>query len=306
MSAKTQNEIFRWDDARVLLALQREGTLSAAAARLGINASTVGRRLDGLEASLGVRLFDRTPDGVTPTGPAEQLFPFAESLERAAADLSHAVAGMEAEPEGVVRITAPPGLAEQLLAPALSRLYQAHPRLRLELDASVGYADLTRREADLALRANRPQSGDLIAKRLAEAPSVVLARPDKASLWRKAKDLAEIPWITYGPELAHIPDAKWILDQVPAESVILQTNSYSAQIAAASAGLGAVVTAPIVHPAFGLGPVDFVPRMKSQSPPLPTSSLWLVGHRALRHVPRVQVVWDFLVEMGRELTQGRP
>jgi DNA-binding transcriptional LysR family regulator len=304
MVAKTQNEVFRWDDARILLALHRSGTLSGAAQALGVNPSTVGRRLDALEEGLGIRLFDRTPDGVLATGPAEQLFPFAESLERAAADLTHAVAGMESEPEGVVRLTAPPGLAEELLAPALGRLYQKHPRLRLELDASVGYADLTRREADLALRASRPQSGDLIARKLAEAPSVILASKSMAAHFEKASSLEEIPWITYGPELGHIPDAHWILHQVPEDQVVLRTNSYTAQIAAASAGLGAVVTAPIVRSSRGLVQVKLKKRLRKSIAAFPLSSLWLVGHRALRHVPRVQAVWAFLVEVGAQLTQS--
>jgi DNA-binding transcriptional LysR family regulator len=305
MNAKTQNQVFRWDDARILLALHRSGTLSGAAQRLGVNPSTVGRRLDALEAGLGLRLFDRTPDGVLATAPAEQLFPFAESLERAAADLAHAVAGMESEPEGVVRLTAPPGLAEQLLAPGLHRLNEKHPGIRLELDASVGYADLTRREADIALRANRPQSGDLVARKLAEAPSVILASKKQAPIWSKAKTLEEIPWITYGPELGHIPDAHWILSQVPEERVVFRTNSYTAQVAAASAGLGAIVSAPIVHPSQGLTEVMLRPALKKAVSPNPLSSLWLVGHQALRHVPRVQVVWDFLVEMGDALKAGR-
>src|SRR3954462_7302869 len=118
MPANLQND-FSWDDVRIFLALFRARTLSSAAVRLGVNASTVGRRLDALEGALGARLFDRTPDGVAPTAPAEELAPHAEALERTAAGFAMAAAGREAEVEGTVRITAVPGVAEDLLAPAL-------------------------------------------------------------------------------------------------------------------------------------------------------------------------------------------
>jgi DNA-binding transcriptional LysR family regulator len=109
-------------DAQVLLALLRARSFSGAGVRLGVNASTVSRRLDALEAALGVHLFDRTPDGVLPTAAAEELGPHAEAMERAAAGLALAAQGREALPEGEVRLTAPPGVAEFLIAPALPRL----------------------------------------------------------------------------------------------------------------------------------------------------------------------------------------
>jgi DNA-binding transcriptional LysR family regulator len=167
MPANMQNQ-FSWDDVRVLLALFRTRTLSSAAVRLGANPSTVGRRLDALEDALGARLFDRTPDGVAPTAATEHLLAHAERLEQAAYALGGAVEGFETRTEGVVRITAPPGVADHFLAPALPRLLSRYPDIRVELDASVRSLDLTRREADLALRAVRPESGDLVAVKIAD------------------------------------------------------------------------------------------------------------------------------------------
>jgi DNA-binding transcriptional LysR family regulator len=105
--ANVQNG-FSWDDVGVFLALFRARTLSGAGVRLGVNASTVGRRLDALEGALGTRLFDRTPEGVAPTAATEQLLAYAERLEEAAHALGGAVEGFETRPEGVVRISAPP------------------------------------------------------------------------------------------------------------------------------------------------------------------------------------------------------
>jgi DNA-binding transcriptional LysR family regulator len=112
----------------------------------------VSRRLEALERALGARLFDRTPDGVPPTAVAESLSAHAEAMHRAAAGMVLAAEGREVAVEGEVRLTGLPGGMEYLIAPALPRLLAAYPRLRLSLDASVAYADLTRREADLALR----------------------------------------------------------------------------------------------------------------------------------------------------------
>jgi DNA-binding transcriptional LysR family regulator len=301
MIAETQNPVlarFRWDDARVLLALLRAGTLSGAAERLAVNPSTVSRRLESLEDSLGAHLFDRTPEGVKPTAAAEQLYPFAEELERAAVDLSHAVAGLESEPEGLVRLTAPPGVVDQMLAPAIAELSRRHPKLRLEIDASIGYADLTRREADLALRAQRPTSGDLVARKLAEAHGVPMTSPAYARELGRLRDFADARWVTYGPELAHIPDASWVLQQVPEAQIPVRTSSLTGQLSLAAAGVGVVLAPPVLQGGLDLVPVTLARPLLASMKPLPPAALWLVGHRALRQVPRVQVVWDFLVEEG--------
>ena len=151
-------EDLRWDDLRVLLVLFRVGSLKRAAEELGVNISTASRRIDALEAAIGVRLFERTPDGTHPTVAAEELVGFAETMEYAAHGLMRGVQKLEAQVEGRVVITAPPGVVDQFLAPALVELANRHPRLSLTVVSTVGYADLTRREADIALRNSPPRS----------------------------------------------------------------------------------------------------------------------------------------------------
>src|SRR5262245_62098624 len=157
-----------WDQVRVFLAVARAGQLAGAAARLGLDVSTVSRRLDRLEADLGLHLFDRTRDGTVPAAAAEAMLPAAEELERALAGFAASVDAVETVAEGVVRLTAPPGVADAFIAPLLARFHQRFPRVVVELDASVSYADLTRREADLALRATRPRGGDLVTVRVVQ------------------------------------------------------------------------------------------------------------------------------------------
>jgi len=292
----------RWDDARVLLALLEVRTLLGAGQRLRVNASTVSRRLEALEAALGARLFDRTPDGVRPTSLAEALAPHAEAMERAAAGLALAAQGREEKwPEGEVRITAPPGVAEFFLAPALPRLLARHPRLRLVLDASVAYADLTRREADLALRTRRPTSGDLVARSLGETVGGIYGPKAYVEGLGRLRRLGDARFITWGDDLAHLPAARLVAERVPPEAIALRTSHMGTQMAAAAAGLGLVAVDGPMARAAGLVEVALSPELRRSLPPLSGGDSWLVVHRALREVPRVAAVWEFVLELAAEL-----
>jgi DNA-binding transcriptional LysR family regulator len=288
---------FRWDDLRVFLALFRARTLSGAAERLGVNASTVGRRIDALEQALGARLFDRTPDGAMPTAAGEDLIHVAEQVETATTAVSGAVDGFETTVEGLVRITAPPGAADHFVAPSVRGLLKRYPRLRIELDSSVGYADLTRREADIALRVSRPASGDLIARKLGEFEYAILASPALARQIGALQDPGDASWITWGHDLAHIPSGRWAERAVPADRVVLRTSSINAQLAALKARVG-VALFPISYAATHR--LAIVP-IRCELPPFPSDELWLVGHRALRAVPRIAAVWNHVLEESERL-----
>ena len=289
-----------WDELELVLALARAGSLANAGARLGINTSTVGRRLDSLEGALGVRLFDRSPTGMAATELALALVPVAETIERSVADAVRLVEHRETEPEGLVRITAPPGIANWFIAPALVRLRARYPKLMIELDAAVGYADLTRREADIALRGARPRSGDLVAVRLTEARSVIVATPAVVERVGPLERLTALDWINWGPDLAALPDARWITANVDADAIVLRTSSMDAQIQAARVGLGAMLVSQPFAAWVGLSQVALTPSLARRLPATPTGTLWLVGHQALRGVPRVRAVWDFLLAEARQ------
>lgn len=305
MPANVQNG-FSWDDVRVFLALFRARTLSSAAVRLGVNASTVGRRLDALETALGARLFDRTPDGVAPTAATEHLLAHAEKLEQAAHALGGAVEGLENRPEGVVRITAPPGVADHFLAPALPRLLSRFPAIRIELDASMRYLDLTRREADLALRPVRPDVGDLVAVKIADEQDGLFTSAAYAAELGSLRDLGAARWIGWDRELAHLPSARWLDDRVPESRVVLRTSSIGAQLSAAEAGLGVVLLPKAYGNRRPLTAVRLSPSLRASLPPTPRQSLWLVGHRATRDVPRIAAVWDTILDTLGMQTRRAP
>ncbi len=286
----------RWDDFKVLLALHRRGSLKRAAEDLGLNISTVSRRLAALEELVGSRLFDRTPEGVRPTAAVEQLLPHAEAVERAALEFARGLDGFEVDPEGVVRIAAPPGLVDTFLAPALVELADAYPRLRIQILSSIGYADLTRHEADLALRLMRPAAGDFVATRVAAHGWCIVASPAHAAKLGRLRDPEATRWVSWGEELGHLPDARWLAANVSRERVVFETSSMTAQIEAVRAGLGAMVVPRPYATLRGLKAVETGKALAASLAALPEGTLWLVGHRALREVPRVAVVWAWLKE----------
>ncbi|MEQ9317762.1 MAG: LysR family transcriptional regulator [Polyangiaceae bacterium] len=286
----------RWDDVRVLLALIRSGSLKRAAVALGVNISTVSRRLDALEEETGVHLFDRTPEGTKPTVAAEQLMPFAERMEAAAMGLMRGVEALEIEPEGEVRIAAPPGVVDHFLAPAVGELCTRYPRLRIHILSAIAYADLTRREADVALRLGRPESGDLVAKRVVAQGWSVIASTEHAGELGTLRRADAARWVTWGPDLAHLPDRRWVDANVPPERCALITNSMTAQLEAVRAGYGVMLAPAVYGELRGLAAVRCSRKLRQSIAALPIGSLWLVGHRAHRQVPRIAAVWGWLEE----------
>lgn len=285
-----------WERVRLFLAVYRGRSLLRASERLAVDVSTISRRLDRLENDLGAPLFDRTREGTTPTVLAEQMMPHAEEMELAAIRFATAGAQRETEIEGIVRISVPPGVADTFLAPRLLTLYQRHPRLLLEIDASVGYVDLGRRQADLAIRGHRPTHGELIATKLVTARTVPLASPEYARELGRLRRLEDARWIVWGDDLAHLPDAAWLRKHGPQVEPVLRTSHFGSQLAAARAGLGVLATA---HPftMAGLVEVAHTRKLDRAWAELPVGALWLVGHRALRQVPRVAAVWSFVQEI---------
>lgn len=285
-----------WDQVRVFLAVARAGQLAGAAARLGLDVSTVSRRIDRLEDELGVHLFDRTRDGTVATAAAEAMLPAAEDMERGLAQFAAAVDAIETTAEGVVRLTAPPGLADSFIAPLLARFRERFPRVAVDLDASVGYADLTRREADLAVRATRPRSGDLIAVKLVSTMALPMTSAAYAAELGRLRRWSDARWITYGADLAHIPTARWVTEHVTGIVPVLRTSHFASQITAAAAGVGITLASEPFRFVRRLVPVSISRALQPSWEALPVEDLWLVGHRALRTVPRIAVLWDFLAE----------
>jgi DNA-binding transcriptional LysR family regulator len=281
----------RWDDIRIFLAVYRQHTLGSAANRLGLDTSTVSRRLSALEDDLGERLFDRTREGLAPSRAAERVLAAAEAMEAAHARLTRDASDVERLAEGVVRISTAPGLASSFIAPVLPRLRKKYPRITVELDAHVAPRDLTRHEADIAVRSVRSHGAELITTKLVTAPWVAGAAPRVAAKLGRLTSWDAASWIQWDRDLASLPAAKWVAQHVT--DIALRTSDFPTQLVAARAGLGILlVPVPYLEPS-GLVAIDYAPAL---APAWPSDDLWLVGHRVLRDVPRVAAVWDFLAE----------
>ncbi|MEM7152119.1 MAG: LysR family transcriptional regulator [Myxococcota bacterium] len=287
-------ESLRWDDLKVLLALHRHGSLKRAAEQLQVNISTVSRRLSTLEEQMGAHLFDRTPDGTRATAAVERLLPYAQSMEEAARGFARGLDGFEVEPEGAVRLTAPPGFVDHFLAPRIIELSDAFPRLRLQVVSTIRYADLSRHEADIALRIRRPEAGDFVVTRLATSGYALVASPDVVAQIKRLRRTKDVRWVTWGEDLAHQPDAQWVARHVEPAHVVLESSSMTAQIEAVRAGIGVMIAPTAYAELPHLQAMPCVARLRESLAELPQGSLWMVGHRATREIPRIAAVWQWL------------
>ncbi len=290
----TQAQQVAWDDVKLFLSLLRTRRLAATARALGFDISTASRRLARLEARLKVSLFDRRREGISPTAAGLRLRSFAEEMERAAHGFSREVDGLEREVEGAVKLSVPPGVAESFIAPVLHELSRRHPRLRFEVDASTRQADLTRREADLAIRTVKPTGGPLVRQLLVRAKWVPLAAPELVASLGRLRSWDDVPWVGFGFELERLHVARW-LQAHTTTAPLLRTNSFAMQVAAVQRGLGAAMMPEPYLNVHHLAPLQLSRGLAAQVKTAPVDPLWLVTHEALRRVPRVAAVWEFLV-----------
>ena len=275
----------------VLLCVARRGSATRAARDLRTTPARVLRRLGALEESLGAALFDRTPGGLVPTPALERVLPWAEQAAGAIGNMRSEIAGLERAPVGTVHLALVPGLTGFLLTRGLESFLEGHPGLSLEFEPASAIVDLARREADVAIRTVRPTTGDLVVQRLATFSLRVMAAPVLAN--RKAsRRLGELPWLDFTETLSATPESTWLREHVPDARVVLRAPDLQLLLSAAQAGIGALVVAEPPGRQAGLVPLPTRQEM-------PEGTLWLVAHRALRPVPRVDAVWNYLISAFR-------
>jgi DNA-binding transcriptional LysR family regulator len=284
-----------WDDVRLFLALCRARSLGTAAAALGVDASTVSRRLDALESALATMLFERGRAGIATTQAAEDLMPVAEEIEHAMARFASAADGLERNVSGWVRIACPPDVAEVVVVPLVPELRRKHAALRIQIDPGESVLDLTRREADLALRTVRPVRGDLVCTRLGSVRWVPAAAPELAKALGMLRSWTEAPWVAWGERYSTTAPARWLARHLPGVDPVVRSDSLVLQAALARRGVGVALLPEPSLGHYGLIPVETRAALRDDMG-WPRDELFLVTHRALRQVPRVRVVWDALIE----------
>lgn len=295
----------RWDDVRVFLAAYRHRTLGVAARKLGLDTSTMSRRLTAFEASLGARLFERSREGLAPTRAAEAVRAAAESMEAAHARLSRDASDLEATAEGTVRLSAAPAMADHFVAPLLPKLHRQYPGIRLELDGSARPVDLVRHEADLALRSVAPVGAELVVTKLGAGRWVAAGAPSMLKRLGKLRRWDDATWIGWDRDMTSFAPARWLARHVSAPRVLLRTSLFTSQLIAAASGLGLVLLPEPYLPSRKLRAAAYAPALAGDAEAWPSDSLWLAGLRAMREVPRVAAVWKFFAEELRRGLGGR-
>lgn len=290
-----------WDDLRVVLAVTREGTLSGAARRLGVTHSTVFRRLGAMEEQIGARLFERFRDGYVPTPAGETAAEAAARLEEEVLTLERRLSGQDLRPSGVVRITTTDTLGTILMRhlPAMRAL---HPEIQPEVVISNAMANLTRREAEIAIRPTPDPPDILVGRRVADIAHAIYGSKAYLSRHREA-DLSAYDWIGLDDALANTVIGRWIRENLRAAHVTCRVDALPALRDATAAGLGlALLPCYLGDAAPGLR------RLSQKKMAEPLSALWLLTHDDLRRTGRIRATLDFLAKAlagERPLFEGR-
>lgn len=274
-----------WEDLRTVLMLVRHQTLAGAAEALDVNYTTVARRVRRAEAALGQLLFERLPDGYRPTEAAHLVAEQAGQMEDHEHNLIRRLQGAETDLVGRLTITAPQLLLSNFLAPVLDQFNRAYPQIELRILATNELLDLTRLEADLAIRISNSPGDTLTGLRLLKQDNASFASREVAD--RIASDpTAMVEWVAYDA-LPGIPKA--VSADFPNNRIRFRFDDMVAMVGAAQAGLG-VVRMPMFLGRATPGLVQ-VPVL----PPQPYSDIWVVGHPDVWPSRKLSAFRDILV-----------
>jgi DNA-binding transcriptional LysR family regulator len=283
-----------WDGLRIFLALGRARTLAAAARKLGVDETTVARRVARLEKEMGAALFERGPGGVALTAAGEAVRAAAEQMESAALSAERRALGADRHLSGRVRVTAPEILGKYFVLPALQSVHKRHPGIEIELISTIVRLDVTRREADVAIRTVRPTEPALVARKLARMAVAPYIRRRR----RKPAQLAAVSYV----DGVRLP-LRNVEERIPGGRVALRTNSIATVFEAVRFGWGAGDLPCFVG--------DATPELVRAFPHEKPESLdvWLIVHSDVQRTSRVRPVVEELARVFREgsaLLAGNP
>ena len=290
--------MFDWNDARYFLAVARLGSLSKAARQLRVQQSTVGRRISALEAALQTRLFERTSDGWAPTAAGEAFVARAERIEDEALAAERQLAGKEERVAGTVRMTAPQAFGFFFVVPLLARLRAEQPEVAFELIAENQPLNLSRREADLALRLGQPGQRELVRRKLGDVVEALYA--SRAYLARAGAvergALGRHTYIDFEESYPKREISLWLQERLRGARCVLWVNGTPGVLAAVRADMGIGRL-----PCWLADGDDALVRVLPEDEE--ADELWLVMHRDLRSAARIRVVADFF---AREMARAAP
>ncbi|MCG8422202.1 MAG: LysR family transcriptional regulator [Proteobacteria bacterium] len=284
-----------WDDVRYFLAIARAGSYVGAADELGVSHTTVSRRIQAFEGSLGARLVERLPDGLGLTAAGERMLQAAQSSEREFLAAERQIAGRDTRLFGSLRVTVPYLLADHLLMRHFAAFAAVHPDIELQIIAAPTLVSLTRREADVAIRVTNQPPESAVGRRVAV---LCWALYVSETLHRTCRDNAvPVPFIGLDDD-AQVPD--WYAECFPGARLRARVNDHALLVEAVRAGMGAAVLARFVG--------DREPGLRRvMDLPDRDVGLWLLTHAEIRSAARVRVFLDTMHEvLAKELAEASP
>lgn len=295
---------FDWSDIEVFLAVAQFKSLSETARHLGVNHSTVGRRLRALEDALNEKLFERTRLGFLLTDAGHSLLAHAEGMEAHAHSIAADFSDATNAPGGIVRVATMEALGSLYLAPRFEALYRQSPSIRIELVTASHWINLSKREADILISFPKPQGRRISVTKIGEfalhfyaTPSYLAAHGTPASL----DELSKHDFIDYIDELVQISAVRWTSDVLRDPNAIFRSTSLVAQYHAALSGIGIAML-----PTFLASRDTRLTRILGESVVV-KRDFWLAVHEDLLHLARVRQAISFLsnlIESERDFLIG--
>ncbi len=279
-----------WDDLRYFLSVAREGSLSGASRNLGVNHTTVYRRMLGLEQKQGVRLFERLNGNYALTTAGEEMRQSAEQIAEEIDGLDRRLSGRDLRLSGTIRITTTDTLAYRFLGPHFANFHAAYPGIGLEVVLDSQHLNLTRRQADIAIRPTDAPPENLIGRQVSELSFAVYGSDDYLALHGNQHDLSAHSWLGFDDSLSHLMVAKWMSDNLTEPNIILRANNFFALFSGALAGMGLAAL-----PCFLADPEPTLHRLNGVEV-VKGSSLWLLTHEDLRDTARIRAFMDFFYD----------
>lgn len=277
-----------WSDLQFFVAVCERGSIGGAAQALGVNHSTVLRRIANLESTLGVRLFDRLARGYALTAHGQELATGVTGVQEQLDAAQRRVTGADLALSGLIRLTAPDTLLKSLLLPMLGDFQREHRQVQLEIVGNNQFLNLTQREADVAVRGSNSPPENLVGRRVGNIQTALYAA--RTYLDGPGKDCKEADWrwVGHDPSLAHLESAKWMQKHIAAERVGIRVTSLVAMAEAVAAGFGV---------GWLLCPLgDALPELvRLREPPRDLDTqIWVLTHPDLKRVARIRALTDFL------------
>ncbi|MEM6958492.1 MAG: LysR family transcriptional regulator [Myxococcota bacterium] len=282
-------------DVELLKALYSVGSTAEGARVLGVEQSTVSRRLARVEERFGRDLFVRTASGLIPTPFGERLRPLIGEAQGALARADALIEASQSEVSGSVRLALPEAFAHHIVVPRLGELQRQHPRLELVLDDGPDLVDLQRAEAHIAVRVPRPRAGNVVVKRYLTDTLALYGAPD----YVRARAFEELTLLGWDDRLDHLGEAR-LLTRYPLRPD-LRFCRMTTMLAAAMNGLGVALIGSLMAREVGLVRADAPVEM-----PEGGAVLWLAAPTSLRDTPAVDAVWRFLEGIADEARRSLP